>query len=113
MALTLVSDTDESAQVPSPFAQYVRGRRLVEKAPEIIGIPAELLYSPSRCQHLCYPRNILMLVLREHGLRFKQVALLVGRDDHTTAIHGVAKARKLIKQWPDLAALKARLEAAL
>lgn len=113
MALTLVSDADESAQVPSPFAKYVRGRRLVEKAPEIIGIPAELLFSPSRCQHLCFPRNILMLVLREHGLRFKQVALLCGRDDHSTAINAVAKAKKLIKKHPDLASLKARLEAAL
>lgn len=111
--MMLVSNADEAPQVPSPFAQYVRGRKLVEKAPEIIGIPKEELFSQSRAQHYCFPRNVLMLVLREHGLRFKQVALLVCRDDHSTAINAVAKAKKLVARYPDLAELKAKLEAEL
>jgi chromosomal replication initiation ATPase DnaA len=110
MTLTVVKDEPDFAQPTSPWRQYLSGKHLAAAAPDIIGISKYDLYGSSRRAEYCQPRAIVMLALRRLGLRYHQVALLTGRTDHTTAMHGVKQAKILINQYKDYADLLRALE---
>ena len=113
MNLSIVKQAQDGAQEKSPWMQYINAKELVANAPSIVGLSKEQLFGPSRRNEYCQPRFIVMLALSRMGLSHKQVALLTGRTDHTTSIHGVNYAKKLVAQYKDYQQLLDALEAAI
>ncbi len=74
------------------------------------GVGLDELRSPSRVADLAYARHVSMYLLRtDLGLTLAAIAAMLGRKDHTTVIHGVARIANEATIYPkvkaDLAAL--------
>ena len=62
------------------------------------------LLGKSRFAKHSRPRQAIMLIAREHGHSFPQIGKRLGRNDHTTVIHGCHNAKAVIRIEPDYAA---------
>lgn len=63
-------------------------------------VPFGTLRGPSRRRYLARGRFAVMLALHRHHVSYPNIARVVGRSDHTTAIHGVQEAMMLERE-PD------------
>lgn len=78
--------------------RHITARQIIEKTAKYFDIKTSEIKSSSRSQYIVIPRQIAMYLLRtELHLSYPQVAHELGRKDHTTAIHSVAKIEKKIK----------------
>lgn len=74
----------------------------------ILAVAAEYGMTPgqikfrTRRRKVAWPRQILMLMLRQNcGRSYQQIARAVGVSDHTTVIYGVRRARERVLSDPD------------
>lgn len=51
----------------------------------------------TRLRHIARTRFAIMWVLRQHGLTLMEIARMVGVKDHTSVIHGVREAERLME----------------
>lgn len=67
-------------------------KQIIEAAAKHFQIPVSDIIGPKRDKDIVVPRQIAMYMLRnELSLSFPRIANELGRKDHTTAIHSVAK----------------------
>ena len=77
---------------------HLTPRQVVDKTAKYFQLDAKLITSEKRDKHIVIPRQIAMYLLRsELHMSFPQIAVHLGRKDHTTAIHSVDKIEKAIK----------------
>ena len=62
-------------------------------------ITKEELFSNKRSKHVAFPRQVAMYFLHSYlDMTFSQISQCLGRKDHTTAMHGCAKVRDILKE---------------
>jgi len=89
----------------------VKGSRhqVVRVVVTLTGDSAKELRSNTKSQSVAYSRHLGYWLLREHcRCSWRETAEMFNRDDHTTAIYGVKKFRRLIVTEEDTAELAAR-----
>lgn len=71
------------------------------------------LISPRRSRNVAYPRHAAFLLSRKYcsHMSLPMIGRAFGKRDHTTVMHGIANAERLIKESPSFAARFARAEA--
>lgn len=99
----------------SPAPRIVFGRaliaRLVDRAAESTDIPKAELVGLSRQRDAAWTRFAIMAVAREHGKPYAQIGRVLGDRDHTSVIHGIARAYEIEATDPDFAELMRLLRA--
>lgn len=79
-------------QPSSPQNKPVSPDKIVDSTARFFNLSTAVLTGPKRDREIVQPRQIAMYLIRtELHLSFPQVARLLGRNDHTTAIHSVGK----------------------
>lgn len=77
---------------------HVTARQIIDKTARHFSISPVEICSAKRAKHIVTPRQIAMYLLRsELKMSFPQIAVQLGRKDHTTAIHSVEKIERAIK----------------
>lgn len=95
---------------PAPHRVVITPHRVLVAVAEAFGVTAGDLYSPSRLRRYAYPRFVAMVLLYQGtGRSTFWVGKQVGNRDHTTVLHGLAKAKRLMATYPDY---RCRYEAA-
>ena len=75
--------------------KHINARQIVERTARHFQVPVEDILGPKRDKDIVVPRQVAMYVLRhELKMSFPKIAKELGRKDHTTAIHSVAKIAK-------------------
>lgn len=69
--------------------------KLVSRAAEVTGVAPQRITGKRKHPHLVRLRWAVMLVARERNLPLEMIAAGLGREDHTTVIHGLRRAREL------------------
>lgn len=78
-------------------------RRVIDVVANHYGVTIEDIVSPKRDKDIVFPRQVAMYLLREDlGISFPKIAGLLGRKDHTTAIHSVEKIAREASLDPQL-----------
>lgn len=78
-------------------------REVVTRISEYCGVDEERIMGRSRPELVVLCRQGAQYILRERfGLGFNEIAERTGRNDHTTAIHGVNRIRSYLKQFTSL-----------
>lgn len=77
--------------------KLLSARDIIDRACHEARCSREEMLGNDRSRWLAWPRQDLMLALRERGLSYPKIGRLLGDRDHTTIMHGVrkAKARRL------------------
>ncbi len=72
--------------------KHLSAKQIIERTAKHFQIPFEDIVGPKRDKDIVVPRQVAMYMLRnELKLSFPKIARELGRKDHTTAIHSVAK----------------------
>jgi chromosomal replication initiator protein len=72
--------------------KHLSAKQIIERTARHFQIPVEDIIGPKRDKDIVVPRQVAMYMLRsELKLSFPKIARELGRKDHTTAIHSVAK----------------------
>lgn len=67
-------------------------------------LPLGSIRGKSRCRYVAWPRQALMLALRnERRMSYSEIGLRLGLRDHTTVLHGCREAEKRRVSDPDFA----------
>lgn len=75
--------------------KHLSAKQIIEKCAKYYQVSVEDLLSPKRDKEIVVPRQVAMYLLRsELHLSFPKIAHELGRKDHTTAIHSIAKIEK-------------------
>jgi chromosomal replication initiator protein len=75
--------------------KHLSAKQIIERTARHFQIPVEEITGPKRDKDIVVPRQVAMYLLREElKLSFPKIAEALGRKDHTTAIHSVAKIHK-------------------
>ena len=74
-----------------------RGNALLKRASERCGLALLELRSQRRHREVAAVRQVLMMLLTDQGFSLMQVARMLGRQDHTTVMHGARNARAKIE----------------
>lgn len=74
----------------------ISARNLLRRTADYIGVQVDDLIGPCRSDKLARARFAVMAELRAKGWSYPRIAAAVGHRDHTTIIHGVGMARKLM-----------------
>lgn len=75
--------------------KHVSAKQIIERTAKHFQISVEDILGPKRDKDIVVPRQVAMYLLRsELHLSFPKIARELGRKDHTTAIHSVAKITK-------------------
>lgn len=91
-------DQDKPEPMPAWRMQISPARRVIYRAAGLCGVTPDLILSSSRKRHLVRIRWAVMLALRRHGglvCTTDSIAAAVGRNDHTTVVHGLREAELL------------------
>lgn len=85
---------------PAPHRVVITPHRVLDAVADAYGITAGDLYSPSRLRRYAYPRFVAMVLLYQPGTGRSTVWVgkQVGGRDHTTVLHGIAKAKLLMAE---------------
>lgn len=83
--------------VPKWYRPPVTARDIIERAADLTGIPASDITGPRRHAAICRVRWAVMAALRDKGLSLPQVGARLGRRDHTTIMHGLARAEAMAR----------------
>lgn len=85
---------------PAPHRVVITPHRVLDAVAEVFGVTAGDLYSPSRLRRHAYPRFVAMVLLYQPGTGRSTVWVgkQVGGRDHTTVLHGIAKAKLLMAE---------------
>ena len=97
----------EPAPVEIPIGR-LPGFEVVEIVAKMFGTTPELLTGPTRDQHMVHGRAIVCAVLNDRGLSLSQIARFMGRNDHSTVKHALAKLPTYLKHIPGMADCLAR-----
>lgn len=73
----------------------IYARELIRRAADALNVTEEQLLSPNRCDKLSHGRFAVMLALRSNGWSYPRIAAATRRQDHTTVIHGIRRARRM------------------
>lgn len=72
---------------------------------DAFGIPPEEMTSQTRKWRVAHPRQIAMMIARQHtGYSLPRLGRLFGHRDHTTILYGIESAHKRIAKDRNLAA---------
>jgi chromosomal replication initiator protein len=101
----------------NPFGVTLRFAKPRLPISDRLSIAADVLYvsygeliGDTRQAFIAHRRFLLMLFFRDHdGYSYPRIGGIIGNRDHSTVIHGVKRARQLIKDDGDMAALYRRL----
>lgn len=75
--------------------KHISARQIVERTARHFQITIDDILGPKRDKDIVVPRQVAMYMLRnELHLSFPKIARELGRKDHTTAIHSIAKIKK-------------------
>lgn len=78
--------------------RHITSKQIIDKTAKHFQVDIQDICSPRRDKHIATPRQIAMYLLRsELHLSFPQIAVALGRKDHTTAMHSVHKIEKAMK----------------
>ena len=82
------------------FDGGVRGIDVLTYVSEVCGITVDEMKSPSRCRSLAYTRFLFWWSVEKlcPHISYPRMAAMVGRSDHTSAMHGVAQMGRLIAE---------------
>lgn len=96
----------------NPHPSFIRqdAARVVRAAAQACGISYAELMSPRRTAELAEARFVAMLVLHRANWSYPNIAIATGRNDHTTCLHGVRQAQRLIAEDPGFAAAVGSVE---
>jgi chromosomal replication initiator protein len=84
-------------------SKHASPKKIIELVSQKYGVSVADITSPKRDKDIVFPRQIAMFLLREDlGISFPKVATLLGRKDHTTAIHSVEKIARELSLDPSL-----------
>ena len=106
------------ANLPTnPFGISLRFTKPRLPVSDRLSLAADVLYvsygeliGDTRQTFVAYRRFLLMLYFREHdGCSYPRIGNILGGRDHSTAMHGVKRARQIIEADGDMAALYRRL----
>ena len=86
--------------------------RVIASVAEGFGVTPADLVGPGRTAPIARARFAAMRALKLRGLSYPRIGSLLGNRDHTTIMHGVARARAIYAIDPDFAWLCDRLAAA-
>ncbi|HVW23027.1 MAG TPA: chromosomal replication initiator protein DnaA [Candidatus Saccharimonadales bacterium] len=79
--------------------KHLSAKQIIERTARHFQVPLEDVLGPKRDKDIVVPRQIAMYLLRsELHLSFPKIARELGRKDHTTAIHSVAKIEEDARQ---------------
>ena len=83
------------------FDGNVRGIDVLNYVSEVCGVTVDEMKSPSRCRSLAYPRFLFWWSVDRlcPHISWPRMALMVGRRDHTSAMHGAAQMDVLIAEY--------------
>ena len=88
--------------VDQTFASlFLPGKSKVSEIAKKYNLPVSVIISASRERRLVGSRHEIMWELRQLGMSFPRIGMILGGRDHTTCLHGVRKYQKR------LAAMKA------
>lgn len=85
--------------------------RLAERAAELTDASLAELLGRCKLWRVAWVRFAVMLVAREHGKSTTQIGHVLGGMDHTSVLHGSARAIEIAAEDPDYARLIALLRA--
>jgi len=78
--------------------KYITAKEIIKITANHFDIGEDQITGPKRDKHIVVPRQIAMYLLRnELNLSFPKVATELGRKDHTTALHSVAKIEEALR----------------
>lgn len=82
------------------FDGNVRGIDVLNYVSEVCGVTIDEMKSPSRCRSLAYTRFLFWWSVDRlcPHISWPRMALMVGRQDHTSAMHGAAQMDVLIAE---------------
>ena len=82
--------------------KHLSAKQIIETCSKHYQIPVTDILSPKRDKEIVMPRQMAMYLLRsELHLSYPKIAQELGRKDHTTAIHSVAKIESEIHTNPE------------
>lgn len=94
--VTMASGLLSSASQTRP--KHITPKQIIDKTVNYFQLKPGQISSPSRDKHITVPRQLAMYLLRsELHLSYPIIANLLGRKDHTTAMHSVEKIETAIK----------------
>lgn len=77
--------------------KHISSKDVVSKVAKHFGIEEDEIKGPKRSKDIVVPRQVAMYLLRnELKMSFPQIALALGKKDHTTAMHSFDKINKLV-----------------
>lgn len=78
--------------------KHLSAKQIIEICAKFYQVSVEDILSPKRDKDIVQPRHLAMYLMRsELHLSFPKIAQELGRKDHTTAMHSVAKLEEAIK----------------
>ena len=104
--------------VPLPDFVPERGPEAMARIASLVArefnVPVRQLKGDRRGQEYARPRHLAMLLMKHWTTgSFGVIGRFLGGRDHTTVLHGIRKAEKLLTIDPDMTAAKRRIEAQL
>lgn len=96
---------DESA----PRRTFVSTKDIIRLAANVAGITVAEMMGPGRSTKFVQARFAVYLVSQERGLSTPEIGRRVGGRDHSSVLHGIARAKDMEKRDPEFARIMARL----
>lgn len=84
-------------------SQVIELEHIVQEIKEVYSYGLYDLRSEKRSKHLSQARHIAMFIMKMHTKKsLQEIAVYLGRKDHSTVIHGCKKVEQLLKQDQDI-----------
>lgn len=93
-----------------PATDSFRKDRCISAAADWVGVTKRELLGSKRARLFTQARFALMLVFRRQGWSLPVIGMRLGNRDHTTVMHGIARAEELLATDADFAELVGHLE---
>ena len=97
---------------PDARPVFVGIEAVLSVAAQRVGVPVAVLKSRRQWHWLARARQAVMVVLHDAGLSLTRIGSVLGGRDHSTVIHGLKRAAKLLPNDAAFAGLVAHLRTA-
>lgn len=84
---------------PTPVPdRIITCQEILRTVAALTGVSVSILCSPRRSRHLVEGRFVVYWIARKHtALSFPHIGRMIGRRDHSTVLHGVARVEAALK----------------